>query len=301
MTDPTTRHQAPADTGVNLATATAVLGQGDERFRHDYLEVRGLHVEFDGFVAVDSVDLTVVQGELRFLIGPNGAGKTTIVDALTGLVRATGSAAFGRTELLGRKVHRIARAGVGRTFQTASVFEDLTVLQNLDIAAGSGRGARELLRRRDRAPEAVEAVMETIGLAHLRGIQAGVLAHGQKQWLEIGMLLVQDARLLLLDEPVAGMSQAEREQTGLLLQRIGDQRTVVVVEHDMEFLRAFASSVTVLHLGSVLAEGTYAEIQADPRVQEVYLGTAGAARGTRRPRRASGGPAATPPALTTED
>ncbi|MFD6166999.1 urea ABC transporter ATP-binding protein UrtD [Oerskovia sp. NPDC060287] len=276
--------EGPAPVGIDLAAADAVLGADDERFRHDYLEVRGLHVEFDGFVAVQSVDLTVVQGELRFLIGPNGAGKTTIVDAITGLTRASGSVRFGGTELLGRKTHKIARAGVGRTFQTASVFEELTVLQNLDIAAGAGRGPLTLLRQRRGVPEPVEQALETIGLAHLRDTRAGILAHGQKQWLEIGMLLVQDARLLLLDEPVAGMSQAEREQTGLLLQRVGEQRTVVVVEHDMEFLRSFASSVTVLHMGSVLSEGTYAQVQADPRVQEVYLGAAGAARGARRRR-----------------
>ena len=296
MTDPTPAPRVPHATdpdavglglegaGIDLESAEAVLGGDAERFRHDYLEVRGLHVEFDGFVAVDDVDLTVVQGDLRFLIGPNGAGKTTIVDAITGLAKASGSVQFGGTELLGRKVHKVARAGVGRTFQTASVFEELTVLQNLDIAAGASRGAWEMLRRRSGVPENVEAAMETIGLTHLRDVQAGILAHGQKQWLEIGMLLVQDARLLLLDEPVAGMSHAEREQTGLLLQRIGEQRTVVVVEHDMEFLRAFASSVTVLHMGSVLSEGTYAEVQADPRVQEVYLGTAGASRGARRAR-----------------
>ena len=249
----------------------------ESRFRHDYLEVRGLRVSFDGFVAVDAVDLTVVQGELRFLIGPNGAGKTTIVDALTGLVPASGSARFGGVELLGKKVHEIARVGVGRTFQTASVFERLTVLENLDIAAGSRRPVHSRLRRRREVPDEVERAMETIGLAYLRDVPAGSLAHGQKQWLEIGMLLVQDARLLLLDEPVAGMSQAEREETGQLLQRIGAERTVVVVEHDMEFLRAFASSVTVLHTGRVLSEGTVAEVQADPRVVEVYLGSAAAA------------------------
>jgi len=250
-----------------------VLAGPDDRFRHDYLEVRGLRVEFDGFVAVDGVDLTVTQGDLRFLIGPNGAGKTTIVDAITGLARATGSVRFGGVELLGKASHRVARAGVGRTFQTASVFDELSVLQNLDIAAGSRRRARTLLRRRSVVPEVVEQALETVGLTALRDAPAGVLAHGQKQWLEIGMLLVQDSRLLLLDEPVAGMSHAEREQTGLLLQRIGAQRTVVVVEHDMEFLRSFASSVTVLHQGRVLSEGTVAQVQADPRVVEVYLGS----------------------------
>jgi urea transport system ATP-binding protein len=254
----------------DLDAAEALLGTDTARFRHDYLEVRGLRVEFDGFVAVRDVDLTVTQGDLRFLIGPNGAGKTTLIDAVTGLVRATGSAAFGRTELLGRSTHRIARAGVGRTFQTASVFEELTVLQNLDIAAGARRGALTLLRRRRDVPEAVVHALETVGLTALRDVPAGVLAHGQKQWLEIGMLLVQDAHLLLLDEPVAGMTQAEREETGELLRRIGSQR--VVVEHDMEFLRSFADSVTVMHQGRVLAEGTVHEVQNDPAVVEVYLG-----------------------------
>ncbi|WP_083649170.1 urea ABC transporter ATP-binding protein UrtD [Cellulosimicrobium sp. CUA-896] len=281
--DGATLEEGVVGDGLDLRAAGAALGADDARFRHDYLEIRGLRVEFDGFVAVQGVDLTVTAGDLRFLIGPNGAGKTTIVDAITGLARASGSVQFGGVELLGMRTHRIARAGVGRTFQTASVFEELTVLQNLDIAAGASRGPLALLRRRGRTSEAVEHAMETVGLSHLRDTSAGVLAHGQKQWLEIGMLLVQDARLLLLDEPVAGMSQSEREATGELLQRIGAQRTVVVVEHDMEFLRAFASSVTVLHLGQVLAEGTYAEVQADPRVQEVYLGSAGATRGTRRP------------------
>lgn len=277
-----------APSGVNLDRVDEVLGGGDERFRHDYLEVRDLRVVFDGFVAVDGVDLTVVQGDLRFLIGPNGAGKTTIVDAITGLVKASGSAKFGGVELVGKKVHEVAREGVGRTFQTASVIEQLSVLQNLDIAAGARRPARSRLRRRRGIPEEVEVAMETVGLAHVRDAPAGTLAHGQKQWLEIGMLLVQDARLLLLDEPVAGMSQAEREETGQLLRRIGAQRTVVVVEHDMEFLRAFASSVTVLHSGAVLSEGSVAEVQADPRVIEVYLGSGSGARGGARGERGAG-------------
>ncbi|HKS52251.1 MAG TPA: urea ABC transporter ATP-binding protein UrtD [Pseudonocardiaceae bacterium] len=240
----------------------------------DYLELSDVRVIFDGFVAVDEVSMTVLQGDLRFLIGPNGAGKTTLVDAITGLAAATGSVRFGRTELIGKKVHQIVRLGVGRTFQTASVFDELTVLQNLDIAAGAGRRPLSLLRRRRSVPPEVEQTMETVGLARLRDKQAGVLAHGQKQWLEIGMLLVQDARVLLLDEPVAGMSADERTQTGELLGRIGAQRTVVVVEHDMDFMRSFATSVTVLHAGKVLSEGTVAQVQADPRVQEVYLGRA---------------------------
>jgi len=238
----------------------------------DYLEVRDLRVEFDGFVAVDGVDLTVLQGDLRFLIGPNGAGKTTLVDALTGLAPASGTATFGAHQLLGLPAHRVVRAGVGRTFQTATVFEELSVLQNLDIAAGLHRPRRSLLRARRSTPEVVTEALETIGLTALADRPAGVLAHGQKQWLEIGMLLVQDARLMLLDEPVAGMSHEERDQTGELLRRIGRDRTVVVIEHDMDFVRSYADSVTVLHGGRVLADGTMAQIQADPEVQRVYLG-----------------------------
>jgi urea transport system ATP-binding protein len=240
------------------------------------LEIRQLRVSFDGFTAVDGVDLDVSPGDLRFLIGPNGAGKTTLVDAVTGLVKAEGSVRFGGQELLGRAVHRIARSGIGRTFQTATVFEELTVLQNLDIAAGAGRSMWTMLRRRKDVPASVAKAMETVGLTDLADSPAGTLAHGQKQWLEIGMLLVQDVKLLLLDEPVAGMSHDERQATGELLQRISEERTVVVIEHDMDFMRSFARSVSVLHAGKVLSEGTVAQVQADPKVQEVYLGHAAA-------------------------
>ncbi|WP_405765120.1 urea ABC transporter ATP-binding protein UrtD [Streptomyces sp. NBC_01538] len=238
------------------------------------LTIRDLRVTFDGFTAVDGVNLDVPAGDLRFLIGPNGAGKTTLVDAVTGLAKATGSVRFGDQELIGKPVHRIARLGIGRTFQTATVFEQLTVLQNLDIAAGAGRGMMTMLRRRKGIPEPVTKALETTGLTDLCDRPAGVLAHGQKQWLEIGMLLVQDVQLLLLDEPVAGMSHEEREATGELLQRVSADHTVVVIEHDMDFMRSFARSVSVLHAGKVLSEGTVAEVQADPKVQEVYLGRA---------------------------
>jgi urea transport system ATP-binding protein len=240
----------------------------------DYLQIRGLTVSFDGFVAVDHVDLTVLKGDLRFLIGPNGAGKTTLIDAVSGLVSATGEAEFAGSQLLGRKIHQIARLGVGRTFQTATVFEELTVLQNLDIAAGASRGAFGRLGSRHRVPKVVDEALDIIGLTGEIGTLAGILPHGQKQWLEIGMLLVQNASLLMLDEPVAGMSAEEKDETGHLLHRIAADRTVVIVEHDMDFLRSFAKSVTVLHAGKVLAEGTVAQVQADARVQEVYLGTA---------------------------
>ncbi len=258
-------------------TADQPVFGGNVGMGTEYLEVTDLTVTFDGFTAVDKVNLTLLQGDLRFLIGPNGAGKTTLVDAITGLVPATGSATKSGTELIGKKVQQIARLGVGRTFQTATVFEQLSVLQNLDIAAGAGRSPLTLLRRRKGIPPSVAETLETIGLTELADRQAGTLAHGQKQWLEIGMLLVQNADVLLLDEPVAGMSHDERTATGELLRRIGARRTVVVVEHDMDFMRDFATSVTVLHAGQVLAEGTVAQVQADPRVQEVYLGTPGMA------------------------
>jgi urea transport system ATP-binding protein len=239
----------------------------------DYLEIRNLTVDFDGFKAISSVDLTLLQGRLHFLIGPNGAGKTTLVDALTGLVQGTGEAVFRRKDLLAMKAHEIVRLGIGRTFQTASVFEKLTVLQNLDIAAGMHRRKGRLLLARGKVPESVEQALETIGLTAHAHRPAGVLAHGQKQWLEVGMLLVQDAKVMFLDETVAGMSSAEREETGELLKRIVGDRTIVIIEHDMEFMRRYADFVTVMHSGKVLAEGTVAEIQADEKVQEVYLGT----------------------------
>jgi urea transport system ATP-binding protein len=239
----------------------------------EYLEIRDLTVDFDGFKAIDGVDLTLLQGRLHFLIGPNGAGKTTLVDALTGLVQGSGTAMFRNHDLLTMKSHKIVRLGLGRTFQTATVFENLSVLQNLDIAAGLHRKPFGLLRARTKVPESVERALETIGLTALADKPAGILAHGQKQWLEVGMLLVQDAKVMFLDETVAGMSTDERAETGDLLQRIVADRTIVVIEHDMEFMRTYADFVTVMHGGKVLAEGTVAEIQADTKVQEVYLGT----------------------------
>ena len=237
------------------------------------LEVRDLEVVFDGFRAIDKLDFTVAEGEVRFLIGPNGAGKTTVIDVVTGLTKpAGGTVTFAGQSVLGLPEHKIVRMGVGRTFQTASVFEQLTVLENVDLAANFRRPLRSLLRRRHGVSAAVQSALDTVGLADQADSRAEVLSHGQKQWLEIGMLLVQDPHLLLLDEPVAGMSKDERTRTGELLHHIARTRTVVVVEHDMEFLRRFANCVTVMHEGQVLCEGTVADVQADPRVQEVYLG-----------------------------
>lgn len=237
------------------------------------LVVRNLQVRFGSFTAVEGVDLDFTSGAVHFLIGPNGAGKTTCVDAITGLARATGSVRLNGREVLGVPVRRLARQGIGRTFQTATLFENLTVLQNLDIAAGMHRSRWALLGARRRIDPTIDEALETTGLGHVINRPAGTLSHGQKQWAEIAMLLVQRAEVLLLDEPVAGMSHDEREATGRLLHRLKDGRTVIVVEHDMDFMRQFASGVTVLHQGKVLSAGSVEEVTSDPRVQEVYLGS----------------------------
>ncbi|MDP9845654.1 urea transport system ATP-binding protein [Streptosporangium lutulentum] len=237
------------------------------------IEVRDLSVVFDGFRAIDGIDLTVERGELRFLIGPNGAGKTTLIDVITGLTRpTTGEVVFDGRSLTGLREHRIVRLGVGRTFQTSVVFEELTVLENLDLAASFRQPLWSLARRRRGVSDAVAEALETTELGPLADRPAGVLSHGQRQWLEIGMLLTQGPKLLLLDEPVAGMSKDERERTGELLTSVARDHTVIVIEHDMEFLRRYASQVTVLHEGRVLIEGSVEAIRDDPRVQEVYLG-----------------------------
>jgi urea transport system ATP-binding protein len=238
------------------------------------VNVSNLTVTFDGFKAVDDVSLLMLKGQVHFLIGPNGAGKTTLVDALTGLVPSTGTAIYNGMDLLSMKTNKIIRAGVGRTFQTAAVFDELSVLQNLDIAGGLHRKAWGLPLIRRGVPDYVESALETIGLSGLRDKPAGILAHGQKQWLEIGMLLVQDAQVMFLDEPVAGMNADERDETGQLLRRIGDERTIIVIEHDMDFVRSYAEWVTVMHTGKLLTAGTVEQVQADKRVQEVYLGSA---------------------------
>jgi urea transport system ATP-binding protein len=237
------------------------------------LEVRGLAVDFDGFRALDGVDLTVQEGELRFLIGPNGAGKTTLIDCITGLTApAEGEVRFAGRPLARLREHRRVQLGIGRTFQTPSVFDSLSVVDNLDLAEAFRRRLPALFRRRRGTSDGVAAVLEQIGLGHAARTRAGTLSHGQKKWLEIGMLLVQGPSLLLLDEPVAGMSPEERVDTGLLLSGLTGERTVVVVEHDMAFLRRFAHTVTVLHEGRILSEGTVEQVQADPVVREVYLG-----------------------------
>jgi urea transport system ATP-binding protein len=239
------------------------------------LTLGGVVVDFDGFKAVDGVDLTIDHGELRFLIGPNGAGKTSLVDVITGLTTpSAGEIVFDGQSMAGVSAAKRVRLGMGRSFQTPTVFDSLTVAENLDLAESYRLSLPRLLRRRRGLSDVVVATLERIGLLAQAHRPAGVLSHGQKQWLEIGMLLVQRPKLILLDEPVAGMSGAERQATGELLEELAEEHTVVVIEHDMAFLRRFARSVTVLHEGKILSEGSVDYVQNDPRVREVYLGRA---------------------------
>jgi urea transport system ATP-binding protein len=239
-----------------------------------YLE--GLTVSFDGFRAIDGLNFYVNAGELRCVIGPNGAGKTTMMDIITGKTRPdSGSAFFGqKIDLLRLTESEIAEIGIGRKFQKPTVFEHHTVFENLELAmAGDKRVFATLFaelsgEQRDRIDEA----LGVIGLGEYAHRPAGALSHGQKQWLEIGMLLMQDPHLLLVDEPVAGMTHQEMDRTAELLTSLEGRHSVVVVEHDMDFVRSIAKRVTVLHQGSVLAEGTMEEVQNDGRVVEVYLG-----------------------------
>jgi urea transport system ATP-binding protein len=239
------------------------------------LAIEDLTVSFDGFKAVSNLNMYVDRDELRVVIGPNGAGKTTLLDMICGRTKPTsGSIKFNGKELTRLREHEIVRAGVGRKFQTPSIYENLTVMENLELSYPESRGVFGCLTFR-RTPELVERVHEIAELIQLQdrlNDEAGLLSHGQKQWLEIGMLLIQKPDLLMLDEPVAGMSVKEREQTAELLKRICVGRSVIVIEHDMEFVERIASKVTVLHQGKILAEGSMDKVKHDPRVVEVYLG-----------------------------
>ena len=239
------------------------------------LAIEDLTVSFDGFKAVDNLTLYVEKNELRVIIGPNGAGKTTVLDLICGKTKATsGSIKFNGVELTKFPEHKIVQAGVGRKFQTPSIYENLSVLENLEISFPRGRsvfGSLTFERSQDVTDRILE-IAEMIFLSDQLEKQAGLLSHGQKQWLEIGMLLIQDPELLMLDEPVAGMSVSEREKTAELLGRISNGRSLIVIEHDMEFVKRIAHKVTVLHQGKVLAEGNMDKVQNDPKVIEVYLG-----------------------------
>jgi len=247
----------------------------DHRQNDFLLSVEALSVSFDGFKAVDDVSFYVDPNEIRVIIGPNGAGKTTVLDLICGKTRATsGSIRFRDRELTRMSENGIVEAGVGRKFQNPSIYDDLTVFENLEISYPRGRSVfGALFFRRDRAvSERIEEVADMIFLADQLHERAENLSHGQKQWLEIGMLLIQDPELLMLDEPVAGMSVSERRKTAELLNKIIVGRSVIVIEHDMKFVEDIAHRVTVLHQGKVLSEGSMEHVKSDPKVIEVYLG-----------------------------
>ena len=250
-----------------------------------YLE--DVTVDYDGFKALDRLNFFMDRRELRVVIGPNGAGKTTLLDVISGRVTPdAGRVIFGHhTDLLGLPENEIATLGIGRKFQTPSVFVNLTVEENVELSLRrASKGVLATLLRADvpHARERIATTLQTVALEGKARAKAGALSHGEKQWLEIGMVIAQDPELLLVDEPVAGMTDEETARTGELLQAIAADRSVLVIEHDMEFVRQLARRVTVLHQGSVLCEGSVEQVQADPRVLEVYLGrrkeTADAAR-----------------------
>ncbi len=280
------RIQQYAERQAALSTESGGRGAGYGRVVHNRQEVDVSHgrilyledvsVSFDGFKAINKLSLDIAPGELRCIIGPNGAGKTTMMDIITGKTRPDeGTVFFGSTiDLLRYNEPEIAQLGIGRKFQKPTVFEQLTVFENLELALKTNKGVKASMffkldsQQQDRLAE----VLHTIHLADQVGTQAGVLSHGQKQWLEIGMLLMQDPKLLLLDEPVAGMTDHETERTAELFLSLKGKHSLMVVEHDMSFIRTISDIVTVLCDGSVLAQGTLDQVQADERVIEVYLG-----------------------------
>ena len=247
-----------------------------EKARNSLLYLDGVTVSFDGFKALNDLSLVIEKGEMRAIIGPNGAGKTTMMDVVTGKTKAdTGDIYFDGTVDLGRLDEAaIADLGIGRKFQKPTVFESHTVQDNLELALAGGRGPFQALLSQltPAAAGRIDELLELIRLTDRRDVKAAYLSHGQKQWLEIGMLLAQEPKLLLVDEPAAGMTDAETEATAELLKDIAREKSVIVVEHDMAFVRALGVKVTVLHEGSVISEGTIDAVSADPRVVEVYLG-----------------------------
>ena len=239
------------------------------------LNLKDVSVSFEGFLALNNLNLTLTKGELRAVIGPNGAGKTTFLDVITGKVKPTkGDVFFKGKSLVGKKEHKIARIGVGRKFQSPRVFENLTVQENLEISVSQYSSTIKLIANKpsENKLKEIKKLMKIVNLSSQSEIKAGSLSHGQKQWLEIAMLLGQKPALMLIDEPVAGLTDEETDLTADLLKSLSGENTVLVIDHDMEFIRRLESNVTVLNQGSVLCEGSMDEIQTDPKVIEVYLG-----------------------------
>jgi urea transport system ATP-binding protein len=242
------------------------------------LTIDGLSVDFEGFKAVNQVSMIVDEGELRVLLGANGAGKTTLMDLISGKTKSTsGRVYLHDTDITNWEEHKIARAGIGRKFQIPSVFKELTVRRNLEVASCKNPNVFANLRFGfgTEARKNVDEVLELIGLTEEADRIAAYLSHGQTQWLELGLLITQNPKIILLDEPTAGMTQAETYQTSLIVNNLKGRHTIVVVEHDMAFVREIAERITVLHLGQVLAEGNVEQIENNPRVREAYLGSKG--------------------------
>lgn len=242
----------------------------------DIIYLEKITVDFDGFKALNNVNFFVNEGDLHFLIGPNGAGKTTLLDVICGKTQPTEGRLFFKQDqnLLNLKPHQISTLGISRKFQAPSIFSDLTVYENLELAGNPAKGFFSSLTTKISGAEKdrIQEVLEKVRLPEERHIRAGDLAHGKKQWLELGMTIVQKPELLLVDEPVAGMTGQERDLTGRILADIAETSTVVVVEHDMKFVKEFSHHVTVLHDGSVLCQGTFDQVSKDPTVIDVYLG-----------------------------
>ena len=239
------------------------------------LSLENITVSFEGFLALNDLNLSLNKGELRAVIGPNGAGKTTFLDVITGKVKPTkGKVLFKGKSLIGRKEHKIARLGVGRKFQSPRVFENLTVKENLEISVCTPKSPLNLINKKikNEQLDEIEKLMKIINLSKKKDSKAGALSHGQKQWLEIAMLLGQKTDLMLVDEPVAGLTDEETDLTADLLKTLSGENTVVVIDHDMEFIRRLDSNVSVLNQGTVLCEGTMDTIQNDKKVIDVYLG-----------------------------
>ena len=239
------------------------------------LDLKNVSVSFEGFLALNNLNLSLKKGELRAVIGPNGAGKTTFLDVITGKVKPTnGDVIFKGNSLVGKKEHKIARVGVGRKFQSPRVFENLSVVKNLEISVSQYSSTFKLIANTPSKSklEEVERLLNIVNLSKQSEVNAGSLSHGQKQWLEIAMLLGQKPSLMLIDEPVAGLTDEETDLTADLLKSLAGENTVLVIDHDMDFIRRLESNVTVLNQGSVLCEGSMDEIQSNPKVIEVYLG-----------------------------
>jgi len=239
------------------------------------LELSDVSVDFDGFFALTDLSISLQHGELRSIIGPNGAGKTTFLDVITGKVKPTkGSVSLRGSSIIGLSEQKISNLGVGRKFQTPRVFENLSVARNLELAASPGKAPFQLMfdKLSSAVKDEVHRLMDYVGLAPYAKADAGSLSHGQKQWLAISMLVAQSPDIILLDEPVAGLTDEETNKTAELIKSLAGEHTVVVIEHDMEFIRDLGAPVTVLHQGQKLTEGTLDEVKADPKVIEVYLG-----------------------------